>query len=102
MRLELEPDMTVVAEAEDGEAALTAAARMSPDVVVMDARMPRLDGFGAAAALGKRSPGSAVVMLSMYDSPAARARAVACGAANFVGKHLPADVLLEAIRAAAA
>lgn len=102
MRLELEHDMTVVAEAEDGEAALTVAARMAPDVVVLDVRMPRLDGFGAATALGKRSPGSAVVILSMYDNPAARARAVECGAAEFVGKHEPCDALVEAIRAAAA
>jgi len=102
MRLELEHDMTVVAEAGDGEAALTVAARIAPDVVVLDARMPRLDGFDAAAALGRRSPGPAVVILSMYDNPVARARAAGGGAAEFVGKPEPCDALVEAIRAAAA
>ncbi|MCZ2110317.1 MAG: response regulator transcription factor [Dehalococcoidia bacterium] len=100
-RLGLEPDMAVLGESEDGEAALTMAARLAPDVVVLDARMPRLDGFAVAALLRAQLPGTAVVMLSMYDSPDARISAFAGGVAGFVGKHEPADMLIAAIRAAA-
>ena len=101
MRLGLEPDLAVIGEAGDGVTALAAAARMNPDVVVLDVRMPGLDGFGTASAMREQFPTMSVLMLSIYDSAAVRARAAECGATGFVGKHEPADALLAAIRSVA-
>ncbi|MEN9933655.1 MAG: hypothetical protein RLZZ387_234 [Chloroflexota bacterium] len=100
MRLALEPDITVVGEAEDGEAALAQANQLHPDVVLMDLEMPRMDGLTATAAISKLAPSSAVVILSLYDSVAVRAQAAQAGAAAFVAKHESGEALLEVIRRA--
>ncbi|HWQ14010.1 MAG TPA: response regulator transcription factor [Roseiflexaceae bacterium] len=98
MRLALEPDIEVVGEAEDGAAALAQAARLRPDVVLMDIEMPRMDGLAATAALRAVAPESAVVILSLHDSQALRAHARSAGAAAFVAKHESEAALLHAIR----
>ena len=103
MRLELEPDVTVVGEAADGADALRLADQLNPDVVVMDVAMPIMDGITATKAL-RRSPrgGScAVVILSLYDDAVTQSRAREAGAVAFVGKHRMDEPLLAAIRAAA-
>ena len=102
MRLALEPDVSVVGEADDGEAALKLATDLRPDVVVMDLVMPGMDGLAATAALHGLAPGSAVVVLSLYDDAAMRQRALDAGAVGFVGKCEAAEALPAAIRHAAA
>jgi DNA-binding NarL/FixJ family response regulator len=100
MRLGLEPDLTIVGEAGDGEAALRMARLVAPDVVLMDVEMPVLDGIAAAERLRKAEPRCSIVMLSLYDDAATRARAAAAGACAFVAKTKMDESLLEAIRAA--
>ncbi|MBI5289166.1 MAG: response regulator transcription factor [Chloroflexi bacterium] len=101
MRLGLEPDLDVVAEAADGGSALEAAARTRPDVVLMDVEMPVMDGITATSHLAGLAPAPAVVMLSLHDDLDTRDRARAAGAVDFVAKHQIDRVLTDAIRAAA-
>lgn len=100
MRLGLEPDLTVVGEAGDGEAALRMARLVAPDVVLMDVEMPVLDGIAATERLRQAEPRCSVVMLSLYDDAQTRARAAAAGACAFVAKTRMDESLLDAIRAA--
>jgi NarL family two-component system response regulator LiaR len=100
MRLALEPDVTVVGEADDGVMALDLARTLRPDVVIMDVVMPGLDGLDATAQMRVAAPASAVVVLSLYDDSGTRARAAECGAVAFVGKHETPDTLPAAIREA--
>jgi len=101
MRLSREPDLVVVGEAEDSDGAIGLASALLPDVVVLDVALPGQDGVGTAEVLQTVVPGSAVVMLTLYDDTATRARATAAGARTLIGKHEPIPKLLEAIRAAA-
>jgi DNA-binding NarL/FixJ family response regulator len=100
MRLEMEPDFEVVGEAGDGGTALPAVTEARPDVVLMDIEMPGKDGISITAELRTAAPGSAVVIVSMQDDPATRARAQVAGAVGFVGKHEIDSALTHAIRAA--
>jgi DNA-binding NarL/FixJ family response regulator len=101
MRLGLEPDMHIVAEAGCGADALRLSQMLHPDVVVMDVEMPGLDGIQTAEKLRTLTPGSAVVMLSIHDNTTIQARALEAGAAAFVGKHGSTDAVVAAIRRAA-
>jgi DNA-binding NarL/FixJ family response regulator len=101
MRLSMERDLTVVGEAADGASALIGLAEARPDVVVMDVELPQIDGIRTAAVLRSIRPQIAVVMLSLHDDPATRARAAANGAAGFVSKQASDQALLDAIRMAA-
>jgi DNA-binding NarL/FixJ family response regulator len=101
MRLDMEPDLTVVGDAADGAKALGRVPVAAPDVVVMDVELPEFDGIETVALLKRSAPYVAVVMLSMHDDPATRARAAASGAAAFVSKHANDESLIGAIRAAA-
>jgi DNA-binding NarL/FixJ family response regulator len=101
-RFALEPDIDVLDdEAGDGVEALRLTSTLAPDVVLMDVAMPRLDGIGATAAIHAGMSRSAVVVLSLDDSAATHARAMAAGAAAVIGKHEPPESLLDAIRQAA-
>jgi DNA-binding NarL/FixJ family response regulator len=102
MALALEPDMTVVGEADNGQAVLELAAATHPDVIVMDLAMPGLDGAAATSALHAIAARCPVVMLSIYEDAASRRRALAAGAAAYVEKSTGLEPLLEAIRSAAA
>ena len=97
MRLALEPDVEVIGEAGDGHAAITEAHRLQPDVVVMDVKMPSLDGITAGSLLLAEAESPAVVILTLHDGPDVRARAKAAGMA-FIGKHEADSALLPAIR----
>jgi DNA-binding NarL/FixJ family response regulator len=99
--LSIETDMEVVGEAGNGEEAITAAAALSPDVVLMDLRMPRLDGVGATARITAESPSSRVLVLTTYDTDADIIRAVEAGASGYLLKDTPRRQLVEAVRSAA-
>lgn len=98
MHLALEADFSVVGEAGDGWDALRLAREFHPDVVVMDVRLASLDGLSAAERLRRSHPTCAVVILTLYDDSANRARAEQIGVAAFISKQ-EADVqLVTAIR----
>jgi DNA-binding NarL/FixJ family response regulator len=101
MRLALETDCLVVGEAGTGSAALQLVRSVKPDVILMDVEMPDMDGVEAAEKVRAIAPDSAVVILTIHDDAATRARASTTGVAAFVGKHDPTEQLLEAIRQAA-
>jgi DNA-binding NarL/FixJ family response regulator len=94
-----EPDLDVVGEAPDGETAVALAAELAPDVVLMDLRMPVLDGVGATARIVGTGP--AVVVLTTYDTDADILRAVEAGATGYLLKDTPRDQLVAGVRAAA-
>jgi DNA-binding NarL/FixJ family response regulator len=93
-----EPDMRIVGEAEDGEAALALATELHPDIVLMDVDMPKLDGIATTQALHLTAPECAVVILSLYDDSHLKSQAAAAGAAAFVSKHQALDELVRIIR----
>jgi DNA-binding NarL/FixJ family response regulator len=99
--LGIEVDMEVVGEAGDGEEAIARAAALRQDVVLMDLRMPRLDGVGATARIAAESPSSRVLVLTTYDTDADIIRAVEAGASGYLLKDTPRLQLVEAVRAAA-
>jgi DNA-binding NarL/FixJ family response regulator len=101
MRLQLEPDITVVGEAEDAISALSAASVLRPDVLVMDYEMPGMNGVEAARRLSEMGSASRVVMLSIHDTPAIKQQAAEAGIDVFIAKHQPSEALLAAIRDAA-
>ncbi|MGW5265779.1 response regulator [Microbispora sp. NPDC004025] len=97
-----EPDMEVVGEAADGDEAVRVAAATRPDVVLMDARMPGLDGIGAAAAIAAEHPGVRVLILTTFDEDVLVDGALRAGVAGFLLKVSPPEQLLEALREVAA
>jgi DNA-binding NarL/FixJ family response regulator len=104
MIIDAQPDMRVVAEAADGEAALAAARRHRPDVVLADIRMPRLDGIEVLKRLNDpmtEHPPKTIVVTTFEDDEYVRA-ALDAGAAGFILKRSGPTLLIEAIRAAAA
>ena len=101
--IDAEPDLRVVGEAGDGFAAIDVVRRRRPDVVLMDIRMPGLDGLRAAETiLGDPELTAAVVMLTTFDIQRYVYDALRLGASGFLLKDAPADRLLDAIRVAAA
>jgi DNA-binding NarL/FixJ family response regulator len=101
--VETEPDMTVVGEAGDGRVAVDVVRRLRPDVVLMDIRMPELDGLRAAEAiLNDPDAACAVLMLTTFDTREYVYDALRMGASGFLLKDAPAARLLDAIRVAAA
>lgn len=95
-------DITVVAEADDGESALAAVRKTHPDVVLLDIRMPQMDGLTALSRLRSEHPTLKIIILSTYDNPTYVARAVALGANGYLLKAASRDELITAIRKAAA
>ncbi len=96
-----EPDIEVVGEASTGRGALRVVAAVFPDVVLMDLRMPDLDGVEATRALRQRENPPRVVILTTYDTDADILRAVEAGATGYLLKDAPRQELAEAVRAAA-
>ncbi len=97
-----DPDITVVAQAEDGRQGLSVIAEHSPDVVLMDIRMPRLDGLSATEELVRAGSPSKVVVLTTFDTDDDVMRALQHGADGFLLKDTPPDRLVEAVRLVAA
>lgn len=96
------PDLDVVAEASHGAEAVVAVQQHRVDVVLMDLRMPVLDGVAATAAIRGLANPPRVLILTTYDTDADIVRAVEAGASGYLLKDAPVEVLIEAIRSAAA
>ena len=96
--LEAEPDIEVVAEAGDGGEAVTEALRCAPDIVLMDIRMPELDGIEATKRLLPHLPASRVVMLTTFDLDDYVVDAFRAGASGFLLKTAPPAQLVAAVR----
>jgi DNA-binding NarL/FixJ family response regulator len=92
----------VVAEVDDGDGVLAAVDRHHPDVVLMDVRMPRLDGVSAAALLARQPTPPAVLMLTTFDADDLVLRALRAGAAGFLLKDTPPAEIVRAIELVAA
>jgi DNA-binding NarL/FixJ family response regulator len=101
MILNAEPDIEVVAEATDGEEAVASARSCSPDVVLMDIRMPGLDGIDATRRLMAREKPPHVLVLTTFDSDEYVYDALRAGASAFLLKDAPEHQLLAAIRVVA-
>jgi DNA-binding NarL/FixJ family response regulator len=99
--LAAQPDIDVVGEAGDGLEALALVASLEPDVVLMDLRMPRMDGATATGRLAADHPGVRVLVLTTYDTDADIVRAVEAGATGYLLKDTPLPRLADAVRAAA-
>ncbi|HEX6448420.1 MAG TPA: response regulator transcription factor [Trebonia sp.] len=99
MVLNAQPDMTVTGEAADGRAAVELARRGEADVMVMDVRMPKLDGVAAARDICAAGPRPRVLMLTTFDLDEYAFAALKAGASGFLLKDVPPTELLFAIRA---
>ena len=99
--LSTEPGITVASEAENGELGVVAVAAHRPDVVLMDVRMPVLDGLEATRQV-RDADGPPVLVLTTFDDDDVLWGAVEAGAAGFLLKDTPADDLIKAIRTVAA
>ncbi|MDF1487190.1 response regulator transcription factor [Tessaracoccus sp. HF-7] len=99
--LEAEGDLVVVAEAANGAEAVRLAALEKPDVVLMDIRMPELDGLAATEQIRRQPDAPTVVVLTTFDQNEYVYRALRAGAAGFLLKDAPSTRLIAAVRAAA-
>jgi DNA-binding NarL/FixJ family response regulator len=99
--LEIESDLEVVGEAADGGAAVAACRELRPDVVLMDVRMPGMDGIAATAQITQdpRCAGTKVVMLTTFDMDEHVYDALQAGASGFLLKDVPPELLIAGIRA---
>ena len=95
-------DIEVVGEAGDGLEALDAARRLEPDVVLMDIRMPRLDGLEATRRIMDAGTGARVMILTTFDTDEHVFEALRAGASGFLLKDAPREQLVEAVRTVAA
>jgi two-component system NarL family response regulator len=100
--MEDQGDIEVVGEAKTGAEAVTLARQYKPDVVLMDLRMPGLDGVQATAAVLREDPKARVLIVSSYDTEADVLRVNEAGAAGYVMKEAEPDEILKAVRAVAA
>lgn len=95
-----QPDFEVVAQARDGAEALKLDAEMQPDVILMDLRMPGMDGVSAIQAIREKRPSANILVLTTYDSDADIVRAIEAGATGYLLKDTPREELFRAVRAA--
>ena len=100
LMLEGEPDLEVVGEAVNGRHALELCRRLRPDLVLMDVRMPEMDGLTATREIKKEMPAISVLVVSAYESEDYRREAASAGATDYILKDAERRQLLEAVRAA--
>ncbi|PAZ16496.1 DNA-binding response regulator [Streptomyces sp. SA15] len=96
--LGIQPGIDVVGSARDGAEAVEEAQRCRPDVVLMDIRMPGIDGVAATALLRRRLPQCRIVMLTTFNDDEYVGRALKAGAVGYLLKNLPAAELAQAVR----
>lgn len=99
MVLEAEDDMVVVGEAADGHAAIAQTAALAPDLVLMDIRMPGLDGIAATEAIVREHPQTRVLVLTTFDLDEYAFGAIRAGASGFLLKDAHRQEMLSAVRA---
>lgn len=99
MMLGAEPDITVIAEAADGLEAINSAAAAHPDVILMDVRMPRMDGIEATRQITGNYPAARVLILTTYDLDEYAFDGLAAGASGFLLKDATPEQLAAAVRA---
>lgn len=97
--LELEPDLEIVGEAENGEQAINLVAQFQPDVVLLDIRMPIMDGVAATREIQKRFPKTKILVLTTFDDDEYVSAALQNGAMGYLLKDTPSEELAVAIRA---
>ena len=100
LRALLEPDFDVVAVVQDGDALVSAAGRLSPDVIVADISMPNLDGIDAAILIRQSDPQARIVFVTVHSEPILVQRGLAAGALGYVLKDAAGDELVPAVHAA--
>jgi DNA-binding NarL/FixJ family response regulator len=96
--LQFQDDITIVGEAAHGEEACAMAKDFSPDVVLMDIRMPVRDGIAATEWIRKEAPGAKVLIMTTFDDDDLVVRALRAGAAGYLLKNTPSDQIAKAIR----
>jgi DNA-binding NarL/FixJ family response regulator len=102
MILESEPDIEVIGEAEDGEAAVRLVEQLRPDVVLMDVRMAAIDGIEATRRIVTSGSASKVVMLTTFDQDENVYKALRAGASGFLLKSSPPSTIIDGVHLAAA
>lgn len=93
-----EPDIIIVGEAADGQEAIQKARELRPDLVLMDVRMPGLNGVNATHQLKEEMPEAKVIMLSVFDLPEYREAAIVSGASAYVVKKSVVEELVPTMR----
>jgi DNA-binding NarL/FixJ family response regulator len=96
----LEPEFDVIAQVEDGLALVSAAARLSPDVIVSDVTMPGLDGISAVAAILRHNPAARIVLVTAHGDPLLVEQGFKAGALGYVLKGVAAEELVPAVHSA--
>ena len=100
LMLEGEPDLEMVGEAANGHHALELCRQLRPDLVLMDVRMPEMDGLTATREIKKEMPTISVLLVSAYESEDYRREAASAGATDYILKDAERYQLLEAVHAA--
>jgi len=100
--LQGEPGLEIVAEAADGRSALATCRRLQPDLVLLDLRMPDLDGLAVARALRRHCPRTRIIMVTMYENPEYVREAVRAGVSGYVLKYSTQQEVVGAVRSALA
>ena len=96
--LQTQPDLEIVGEAENGRVAVEKAIALQPDVILMDLRMPIMDGIAAIRLLEERAPAIKILVLTTFDDDEYVARAMNYGARGYLLKDTPSAQLAQAIR----
>ena len=102
MVLEAEDDIEIVAEAEDGRDAVDRVADLVPDVVLMDVRMPEIDGIEATRLIAERAPTAKTIMLTVSDEESDLYEAIKAGASGYLLKEISIEEVASAVRAVVA
>jgi DNA-binding NarL/FixJ family response regulator len=99
--LETQPDFEVISEVENGKNAVEQAHKLQPNIVLVDLRMPEMDGVTAIVKIKAQHPEIHILVLTTYDTDADIVRAVDAGATGYLLKDVPRDELFRAVRATA-